>query len=479
MRNFIILILLFSFGFSQPDDTGLTLERYPILVLPADTTTDSESIEVTLTNIVGSQATNLNRFDVIDRAQLESILNEQALQMSGIVSDEDVVEAGRVASAKEALVVKVINFGQKGVPPEDEEEEDEKDRKEARKSGLFGVLAKGIVDAVVDKAMEDVERYPNNIQTVIQAEVRKIDIESGKSVASFPINVTHTGGNLSKSLGSALAVVTAQVSSELRNLYLLTSELLDVNGEEIMLLLGHDLGLESGMRFEIVTPEVKRTVRDREITIPGRSVGLVKVDEVSGDASRGRVLRSWDDLEPGYRAVEYLKPVFSMGILLATAPANTIYRLEFQATPLPFERFIAMGVFNLGTIKDTFDDTDFSFGIGAKLGWKFLHGSGRSIGFMLSLPMHFASRSDDKSHIVILPIFAPSIGASTAIQISKSRDIIFNVDYVFTSAKGSWKYSKDNDDDETDMFDAEWDDDAPDVKPEGLYFSLGMRFLTL
>ena len=327
--------------------------------------------------------------------------------------------------------------------------------------------------------MEDVERYPNNILTVIQAEVRKINIESGKSVASFPVTVEYTGGNKAKSLVKALSMASGQISSELRKLYLLTSELLDINGEEIMLLLGQNLGVRPGMRFEIVTPEVKRSVRGREITIPGRSVGLVDVESVSGDASRGRVLRSWGNLEPGYRAVESLSPVFGVGMLMVIAPANSIYRLEFQPTPMPFEKFIATGLFNLGTIKDSFDNIDFSFGLGAKLGWNLFYHSKRSMGVTLSLPMHFAMRSDDESHTVVLPIFAPGIGASTGFQISRNRDIIFNVEYVFTSAKGSWKYSKDNDDGETDTFPAEWDGEEPDINPEGLYFSVGMRFLSL
>ncbi len=479
MKPIIILTILISFILPQDAQDDLTLERYPILVLPADEGDDPESMASKLTQIVGSQATELNRFDVIDRSKLESILNEQSLQMTGIISDEDIVEAGKVAAAREALLVRVLNFNQKGVPPEDEEEEDDKDRKEARKAGLLGVIAKAIVDAAIDKSLEDVERYPNNIQTVIQAEVRKIDIETGQSVASFPVSVTYTGGNKGKSLTDALQLATVQISSELRRLYLLTSEILDVKGDEIMLLLGKDLGLRSGMRFEIITPEIQKTVHGREITIPGRSVGLVEVEDVSGDASRGKILRDWDELEPGYRAVETLMPVFGMGISLMMAPTITSYQLEFQPTPYPFERFLITGLFNLGTIVDSYDHTDFQFGLGVKLGWNIVYHSKRSIHTGVSLPMYFASRSDDESHTAILPIFAPSLNGGLAIQMNKNRDFIFECKYVFTSATGSWKYSKDNDDGDTDTFEAEWDGAAPEIDPDGLYFSLGMRFLTL
>ncbi len=479
MLIIIFSLLLLTAGLAQENDDGLTLTRYPILILPADGDTANQAIANALTQLLSAEATALQRFDVIDRTQLEAILSEQALQMSGIIRDEDIVEFGRLAAAREALVLRVLNFGQKGVPPEDEEEEEEKDRAKAREYGLFGIVVKGLVDAVVDKELEDVERYPNNIQTIIQAEVRKLDIESGKSVASFKIVILNTGGNRDKSLSAALVQASRQMSAELRKLYLLTSEVLDINGDEITLLLGENLGIRPGTQFEIVSLPKKRALRGRTITLPGRSVGRVLVETVSSDASQGRILRSWEPLQPGYRAVEALMPVFGLGVTMTVAPDIGFYRLQLLPTPSPFQELIVNGLFSAGMMKDTRDDMDFSLGFGIQLGKKMYYHSKRAMGMTVSLPLHLVFRSDDESNTVTLPVFAPRIGAVMQFQMSRNRDLILAFDIVPMSITGNWKYSKDNADGNTDTFDAEWNDTVPDIKPEGLYFSVGYRFLTL
>ena len=47
--------------------------------------------------------------------------------MSGIIRDDEVVSYGEIASAGEALIVFILSFGQKGVPPK--ESDSEKKRK--------------------------------------------------------------------------------------------------------------------------------------------------------------------------------------------------------------------------------------------------------------------------------------------------------------------------------------------------------------
>ncbi len=480
-RIFILSLLLFlEFGSAQERLTPeVTLTKQPLLVLPAKGGDDPESIDAKVTAIVASKATELKRFEVIDRNHLEQLLKEQAIQMSGIVDDQSLVKFGKVASAPEALIVRVLNFGQKGVPPEDEKEEDRKDRKVARKAGLLGIIAKQVVDAAVDKATKDVERYPNNIQTILQAEVRKVDVETGKSIASFTINAGYTGGNKKASLAKTLMQVGRQVSNQLREMYLLTSEVLDVRGNEVMLLLGQEMGVQKGTVFEIASPEVKKILRDREITIPGRTVGIVRVTELSKDANRGRVLRKWDRIEPGYRAVESTRRIGSIdlqGFYSNNVPA---YTLQAQLDIAPLDRISGAAHFNLGTVRDSRDDTDFRMGFGLSLQYKPIHTSSSALAAMITLPINLIIRSDDQYNSVALPVFSPEIGARTTVMLGPERDLILSVSYVFANVTGSWKYSKENDEGDTDTFPAVWKRrPAPEIDLRGLYFSVGMRFLS-
>ena len=96
-----------------------------------------------------------------------------------------------------------------------------------------------------------------------------------------------------KSLSSALKLIRDQISNELKKLYQLSSEVLDIQGNEVTLLLGKNMGVQSGTVYEISTLDERKVVRSREITIPGKQVALVEVKSVSTDASQGRILRKY------------------------------------------------------------------------------------------------------------------------------------------------------------------------------------------
>jgi curli biogenesis system outer membrane secretion channel CsgG len=119
MKIKTIVLLMLAFGFSQSKINKITEEKERLLVLSVDRGEGAQSIESTVTSLVSSEAVNLTRFEVIDRNQLERILSEQKLQMSGIIREDEVVRYGEVSSADEALIVSILSFGQKGVPPKE------------------------------------------------------------------------------------------------------------------------------------------------------------------------------------------------------------------------------------------------------------------------------------------------------------------------------------------------------------------------
>ena len=213
----------------------MTLEKKSVVILPGQDTENPRSISRRVTSIVSAKAVELGRFNVIDRTQIESILAEQKLQLSGIVDENQIVELGHLAAADEALLVKIITFGQRGVPPKEKETEKDEEENEYDEN-LFEWIIKESVTAVIDKKLEDVERHPNNIQTIIQAEVRLLNIESGTSQNSFRITATHTGGNKTASLNRVLNQLSWQVGRNLREFYMIASEVIEKNGNDITIL---------------------------------------------------------------------------------------------------------------------------------------------------------------------------------------------------------------------------------------------------
>ncbi|HIN01707.1 MAG TPA: hypothetical protein EYM60_00040 [Candidatus Marinimicrobia bacterium] len=132
--NRIIFILLFlaSGIVAQELDDNLTLERKQLMILPASEGKYEEVADKIL-SVIANEATAIGRFEVIDRNLVDEILEEQKFQLSGMVSDDQVIKLGELAAAEEALIVNIVHFGQKGVPKtkkEDAEEGEEEDKDE-------------------------------------------------------------------------------------------------------------------------------------------------------------------------------------------------------------------------------------------------------------------------------------------------------------------------------------------------------------
>ena len=238
-------------GFPQELDEDITLEKKWLMILPASQEKHGPVADK-VTSIIADAATSVGRFEVIDRNLVDEILEEQAFQMSGIVSDEQVVEFGEMAAAEEALIINIVHFGQKGVPKPKKGDDDDKDDDDKDET-LFSWVVKKTVTAAVDNTKSAKEKrqleLENNIHTIINANVRLVNVETGISEKSFKLGASHTGGNRDASLEKALSNLNLQVHSKLKELYMITSEVMEVDGKIISILSGENLGLEKGDFF--------------------------------------------------------------------------------------------------------------------------------------------------------------------------------------------------------------------------------------
>lgn len=82
--------------------------RLTLAVLPFQGKGDSHSHVAAATDRMVTQLVALRRFKVIERAKLDEVLQEQKLQVSGVVDDRTAVDVGRVAGA-DAIVVGSIS----------------------------------------------------------------------------------------------------------------------------------------------------------------------------------------------------------------------------------------------------------------------------------------------------------------------------------------------------------------------------------
>jgi len=85
--------------------------RLGIAVMPIEAKGGISSYADALTDKMVSQLVNLRRFKVIERTALDKVLQEQQLQVSGVVDEETAVKVGRVAGADAIVMTSVVQHG--------------------------------------------------------------------------------------------------------------------------------------------------------------------------------------------------------------------------------------------------------------------------------------------------------------------------------------------------------------------------------
>ncbi|MBT3299564.1 MAG: hypothetical protein HN657_03415 [Candidatus Marinimicrobia bacterium] len=473
----IIYSFLFVASFLYPQENALALEQKKLLILPAENYEDPNSISSKTTNIIASEAIKLGRFDVIDRSLLDAILAEQKLQLSGLMNEDDIIEVGNLSSAEEALFIKINTFGQKGVPPK--EKNDKKKEKEDEDDSLLEWIVKEAITATIDKKLDGVERYPNNIQTVIQAEVRLINIETGSAIRSFQLYGHHTGGIKAVSLNKALKTLRWQARKKLKQLYILSSEIIELDGRKISIFSGENLGLKQNSIFEISSNDRQKTIKGRTITLPGKPRGLLRITDVGPDASFGVIVRKWRSVQEGNKVYELIDPPTVVDIEIGQNTANGI-KIESRLWVNPFNKYTWNISGGLGTVEDSREDMDLFLGLGIGGQVQLFQLGPISPRFGINFPIRFTFTEDDDAHTVSSFIFSPEIGGEISILIGKTKDLFITTHYTFTSLQGKWTYTENSDDEDGELktLDAVWDKPEPKVNLTGLHFSIGLRFIS-
>ena len=493
---FSLIFFVFSNVVAQELEDGLTLEKKSVVILPGQDAENPESISSKVTSIVAAKAVELGRFNVIDRTKIESILAEQKRQLSGIVDETQIVEIGNLAAADEALLVKIITFGQRGVPPpkketkKEEGEKEEKDEKKEKKEydeSLFEWIIKESVTAGLQKTLEGVELYPNNIQTIITTEVGLLNIESGILENNFHISASHTGGNKTASLSSALNQLGWQISRKLREFYLIASEVIEKEGNKITILTGSDMGLEEGTIFEVNSLDQEKMYKGRVITLPGNPIALARLTNVGKNTSNAEIIRQWKEVKTGHGVNEMIYDPTATEYEIKTRNGSN-FSVNAKLWWSPFKKFTTAVTGEIGTIKDMRGEDDPLLGLGIELKTKLLDIERFQLSTGISLPFNYFAKVDDDTNYVSQSFLNPSINLTTSIILHRKRDLFISLQYIPWNNDDKWEYSEiieiENEDDPEEPANdliyhpAVWDDGKiiPRLNTKGLYITIGIRF---
>ena len=481
ISSFLIFVSM-VFPLQAQLDTSLTLEKKKLVILPSQNK-GADFIADKLLSIISSQASSIGRFEIIDRSIVDNILKEQKFQLSGSVLDKDIITIGELAAAEEALILEIIHFGQKGIPVEKKSREDKQE--EDHDETLFSWFVKTTVRAAIEenKTIDTLRiglQIRNNIQTIIEANIKFVNIESGTLLKSIPISASYTGGNKDASLLKVLSILTRQVRWKLKDIYMINSEIVEVEKRSVTIFSGKNLGLKKGAIFEISSSDQLKTYKGKSLTIPGKTKGLMKIVNVGPDASIGKIIRRWKNIKPGDKAYE-LKKAPRITSLDFSLLKETKYELSGKLIFNTFSDLSPSINGYLGSIKDSRNEMNGYLGFGTNIEYRLLSIFGTTYSTSLELPALFSFRNDDEDHNVASFLSAPSINFNISIQISPYRDLVFSTKYAFTQVHGPWQWQKNtgelNKDGNniTETEPAVWIRTEPKFRLPGLFFSIGLR----
>ncbi len=85
-KRFLLLLIPLSFISAQKIDATVTDEKKRLLVLASNKNTPKDAIERKVSKVVAEVASKLGRYEVIDRNNLETILDELARKIKKIMT---------------------------------------------------------------------------------------------------------------------------------------------------------------------------------------------------------------------------------------------------------------------------------------------------------------------------------------------------------------------------------------------------------
>ena len=443
----------------------ITSQKSRILLLSNQTADETlQPIDTELTSLLASSLTELGRADVIDRTNLELILNEQYLQLSGFLLDSQIVELGNIASASEAMLVNTISFSQKGVPPDNDSDEDED---ESFLSELLGGLVRSVVNSITDPT------YENNIQTQISIQFKHINIETGALLHSFHLSSTFTGGRRATSKSAVLRHLQAQIMQKLKTVFNYQALVVSVDDGELILNVGSNVGLRKGTIFEIRQPDSLGEFNGQKFTVPGRSVAFVSVSEMSPETNRANIRRQWRGIRPGYEAIE--NQALISGLLLYFLPSTGSFQgVGADGHFKPFDGFdYGLGL-RYTNIIDSYEDHNNSFGLSLFGSYHLFGGQKFQSSSRVGIDWDMPSKRDDADHSVTSHVVSMTLGLTGEIFLSKKADLCIQIGYRFAGISDKWEYNKEEDG-ETKFHAAIWNEPAPKIDISGIYLTVGIK----
>ncbi|MEI0496015.1 CsgG/HfaB family protein [Brachyspira intermedia] len=333
IRKIVFLILIFpSLLLSQQikKEIGETYEKENIAVFEIQGTSSGygEEVGAKMTALIENSLTRMNRFNIVDRKNLDKYLKEMELQLTGI-TEKQVIEVGKIYGYSKAVTGKIVAANV---------------AVEYNDDGSFSLYS------TVDMVLQ-----------IVDVETTKILYSSKLQGSAYYSTSTYPSYSLRESLiDNACNNLAYKVESKMKSIFKITLTIADVDGGNVILLAGKNHGVSSKTRFKVYS-------KKEDIVLPSGNVisggynykGTLRVKELNNEYLIAKISRG-NNILPGDIARETVIGDFGFGIFLNYASYN------IQATEKVYQSSYNP---NGGKIKISLKKNEYALGLHLKMGY--------------------------------------------------------------------------------------------------------------
>ncbi len=466
----VILIILISFNSflcaqpvigDKPD--SIITPASSIIFIPADWEKISpDAIETEIADVLTDAAADLDYIEVIDWLYTDDVLYDESIEVEEQIDPPLALFIGEYGKIDHVYLFRINSFIQEGRADEPDDR------------SFTDKLAGFFINLLDDDKKDSLETYPKNIHTEIEVEFDLIDVRRAEIINNFIIQAVFTGGRRFFSHTKTMEILTDRIKAELKKNYFLSLPVYNLDKNIKLSRNSNAKHIDEGDLFEIHEPDIIEYVDGSVSTIPGKSVGFCRIEEVTLKYYRTALLRQWAPIDTDYVAREFREHMHGFS-LEAPAPVKSAYfAVNICVFYNPIQRWDWGGVFRVQRAEDSWNEQNWGIGFGLFASYRLVNISRFALKARLDADVDFFFKNDDSDETVTLALGSLAPGFNAEFVYSKNTDMYFHIGYRFFGKSDEWQASINEDEPEVNAY---WAGSAPEIDMSGIFVILGLRFL--
>ena len=277
-KRIALCLLLFQFLITTYSEN---YQKQNVSVLPFSgwKGQNADGFQSALTNKIIHRIINSQRFNVIDRVNLERIIEEQNLQLSGVIDEDTVVQVGRLAGVQRCIIGNFTGNSVEYYP--------------AKKNDQGEIIR------------------PSYYESNVSATIRMLSVESGYYDKSVETDARERGENADAAFSKALDKLAESVVTEFESQFPIQTVIKQIDHSTVTIARGKDSGVKIGMTFIIYRFQPLPNEIFDEIVINDDipENGVMKITSIDAQTAKGRLFGDFSEVVVGNLVRETLRPI--------------------------------------------------------------------------------------------------------------------------------------------------------------------------